>query len=167
MGELCLIGSLMLSGAWIVTTIERNRMNTETTKQLQDKLIDTCDAMLGLVNMSSEQLVKIVSLERELTESKSEAGKWEKLHDQDTEHLVSLQKRDNYGPTETLNQTAMRLSRELAEARKQRDMLAEACRLLMKIIGPLENPAWATDDEIDYAYNTGEKALAAVTGGEA
>jgi hypothetical protein len=53
------------------------------------------------------------------------------------------------------------------EAEKQRDMLAEACRLLMKIIGPLESPAWATDDEIDYAYNAGEQALAAVKGGEA
>jgi DNA repair exonuclease SbcCD ATPase subunit len=55
-------------GAWIAITTERNRMNTETTKQLQDKLIDTCDAMLGLVNMSSEQLVKINQLERELAE---------------------------------------------------------------------------------------------------
>ena len=106
-------------GAWIAITTERNKMNTETTKQLQDKLIDACDAMLGLVNMSSEQLVKIVSLERELAEAKAEADKWEKLHDQDTEHLASLQKRDNYGPTETLNETAMRLSRELAEARQE------------------------------------------------
>lgn len=45
-------------------------MNTETTKQLQDKLIKTCDAMLGLVNMSSEQIVEIVSLERELAEAR-------------------------------------------------------------------------------------------------
>jgi hypothetical protein len=106
-------------GAWIAITTERNKMNTETTKQLQGKLIDACDAMLGLVNMSSDQLVKIVSLERELAETKAEAEKWEKLYDQDTEHLASLQMRDNYGPTETLNETAMRLSRELAEARQE------------------------------------------------
>lgn len=58
-----------------------------------------------------------------MAKTKAEAEKWEKLHDQDTEHLASLQKRDNYGPTETLNETAMRLSRELAEAQKQRDTL--------------------------------------------
>lgn len=92
---------------------------------------------------------------RELAAAKAEAEKWEKLHDQDTEHLASLQKRDNYGPTETLNETAMRLSRELAEARKmigdmeggvretgfelyearkQRDTLAEALDLSLSIL---------------------------------
>jgi hypothetical protein len=143
------------------TTTERNRMNTETTKQLQDKLIDTCDAMLGLVNMSSEQLVKIVSLERELTESKAEAGKWEKLHDQDTEHLASLQKRDNYGPMETLNEAAVRLAGELAEARKQRDTLAEA---LHKIAG---DRGEASAFNLPEAHEIADEALAAVKGGEA
>jgi hypothetical protein len=52
-----------------------------------------------------------------MAKTKAEAEKWEKLHDQDTEHLASLQKRDNYGPTETLNETAIRLQRELDEAR--------------------------------------------------
>jgi uncharacterized coiled-coil DUF342 family protein len=66
-------------------------------------------------------------LERELAEAKAEAEKWEKLHDQDTEHLASLQKRDNYGPTETLNQTAVRLSRELDE------MTARAISLSMHL----------------------------------
>jgi hypothetical protein len=64
---------------------------------------------------------------RELSTAKAEAEKWEKLHDQDTEHLVSLQKRDNYGPTETLNQTAVRLSRELDE------MTARAISLSMHL----------------------------------
>jgi hypothetical protein len=35
----------------------------------------------------------------------------------------------------------------------------------MKIIGPKETIMWATDEEIDYAYNAGEEALAAVEGG--
>ncbi len=60
-------------------------------------------------------------MEKDLAEAKAEAEKWEKLYDQDTEYLASLQKRDNYGPTETLNEAAMRLSGELAEAREQRD----------------------------------------------
>jgi hypothetical protein len=72
-----------------------------------------------------------------MAKTKAEAEKWEKLHDQDTEHLVALQKHDNYGPTETLNQTAVRLSRELAEARKQRDALAEALELSMGILAGL------------------------------
>ena len=66
-----------------------------------------------------EALEEMNTLKRELAETKVEAEKWEKLYDQDTEHLASLQKRDNYGPTETLNETAMRLSRELAEARQE------------------------------------------------
>lgn len=53
-----------------------------------------------------------------MAKAKSEAEKWEKLHDQDTEHLASLQKRDNYGPIESLNEAAIRLSAELAEARR-------------------------------------------------
>jgi hypothetical protein len=69
---------------------------------------------------------------RELAAAKAEAEKWEKLHDADTAHLVSVQMRDNYGPTETLNETAIRISREridcCMEAEKQRDMLAEALR---------------------------------------
>jgi hypothetical protein len=79
------------------------------------KLMGACDALV-----------------RQLAEAKSEAEKWEKLHDQDTEHLASLQQRDNYGPTETLNETAIRLAGELAEARKQRDALAEAANEYMK-----------------------------------
>lgn len=44
----------------------------------------------------------------------------------------------------------------------QRDQLAEACRMLMDIIGPKDLPAWADDDQIDAAYNAGEQALAAL-----
>jgi len=135
-------------------------MNTETTKQLQGKLIDACDAMLGLVNMSSEQLVKIVSLERELAETKTEADKWEKLYDQDTEHLASLQKRDNYGPTETLNETAMRLSRELAAAKGERDALAEALEEVLEDYVFEGCVANSTMRKV-------EQALASVKGGKA
>jgi len=42
----------------------------------------------------------------------------------------------------------------------QRDRLAEACRLLMAIVGPLEKNTWATDNQIDRAYNAGKQALA-------
>ncbi len=164
-------------------------MNTEITKQLQDKLIDTCDAMLGLVNMSSEQLVKIVSLERELAETKPEAEKWEKLHDQDTEHLASLQKRDNYGPTETLNETAMRLSLQLGEARDEnkkliadmilhermsskfqdeRDTLAEALRKCVLWAECMSMRCERDRDNINWScLNDAREALATVKGGEA
>jgi hypothetical protein len=60
-------------------------------------------------------------LRRELKEARSESEKWEKLHDEDTDHLTSIQQRDNYGPTETLNEAATRLSRDLSEARRERD----------------------------------------------
>jgi len=42
----------------------------------------------------------------------------------------------------------------------QRDRLAEACRLLMAIVGPLEKKPWATDNQINRAYNAGKQALA-------
>lgn len=61
---------------------------------------------------SYHEFCKINQLERELAAAKAEAKKWEKLHDADTAHLVSKQQRDNNGPTETLNETAIRLSRE-------------------------------------------------------
>ena len=54
-------------------------------------------------------------------------------------------------------------TKRLDDVCEQRDRLAEACRLLMKIIGPLENPEWATDEEIDRAYDAGEAALEAIT----
>jgi hypothetical protein len=87
-------------GAWIAITTERNKMNTETTKQLQGKLIDACDAMLGLVNMSSEQLVKIVSLERELAEANSKIIALTKSHD-------------------VVTRTFSQVDNELAEARQE------------------------------------------------
>jgi len=43
---------------------------------------------------------------------------------------------------------------------EQRDRLAEACRLLMAIVGPLEKKPWATDNQINRAYNAGKQALA-------
>jgi hypothetical protein len=54
-------------------------------------------------------------------------------------------------------------TKRLDDVCEQRDRLANACRLLMKIIGPLENPVWATDEEIDRAYDAGEAALEAIT----
>ena len=101
-------------------------------------------------------------IEKELAEAKAEAEKWEKLHDQDTEHLASLQKRDNYGPTETLNETAMRLSCEIAEAKEswrfssicrelkhQRDTLAEALLpLLAMTVAMLKNDTKTLHSEI-------------------
>jgi hypothetical protein len=55
-------------------------------------------------------------LERERNEALAEAAKWERLHDEDTDHLSFLQARDSMGPTETLNETAQRLQRERDEA---------------------------------------------------
>ncbi len=72
-----------------------------------------------IASYDSPSAKRIEQLERELAEAKAEAEKWEKLYDQDTEHLASLQMLDNYGPAETLNETAMRLSRELVEARQE------------------------------------------------
>jgi hypothetical protein len=60
---------------------------------------------------------------------------------------------------------ARRLERELVEAREQRDRLAEACKLLMRVIGdPAEN-WWPTEDEVNAAWNSGSEALDAVEGG--
>jgi len=56
-------------------------------------------------------------LERERNEALEEARKWERLHDEDTDHLSFLQARDSMGPTETLNETAKRVQRERDEAR--------------------------------------------------
>ena len=121
---------------------------------------------------------EMVLIERELAEAK----KWEKLYDQDTDHLLSLQKRDNYGPTETLNETAMRLSRELTEAQttlqfakkeyhalfrefsilvKQRDTLAKICAGIEQAY--LEG----SDSEWGNALMDIRLALAAMKGGEA
>jgi hypothetical protein len=57
---------------------------------------------------------------------------------------------------------------DLRELRKQRDRLAEACKLLMRAIGDPNASAedwWATEDEINAAWNSGSEALAAVEGG--
>ena len=55
--------------------------------------------------------------------------------------------------------------REVYELREQRDRLAEACKLLMRVIGdPAEN-WWPTEDEVNAAWNSGSEALAAVEGG--
>lgn len=119
-----------------------------------------------IASYDSPSAKRIEQLERELAEAKAEADKWEKLHDQDTEHLASLQKRDNYGPTETLSETAMRLSRELAEAQKQRDMLAEAIRSFNTYF---ERVVWGYDGDCG-TYRLVDRlleALAAVKGGEA
>jgi hypothetical protein len=62
----------------------------------------------------------------------------------------------------------IRLERELAAVTEQRDRLAEACKLLMRVIGGPNASAedcWATIDEIKAARNSGNAALAAVKGG--
>jgi len=48
----------------------------------------------------------------------------------------------------------------MIDAERQRDRLAVACRLLMAIVGPLEKKPWATDNQINRAYNAGKQALA-------
>jgi hypothetical protein len=58
--------------------------------------------------------------------------------------------------------------REVYELREQRDTLAEACKLLMRVIGDPNASAedwWATEVEINAAWNSGNAALAAVKGG--
>ena len=64
---------------------------------------------------------------------------------------------------------ARHLERELAEVRKQRDALAQACKNLMKVIGsPDDSPedCWATEDEINDAWHAGNEAIAIVKGGD-
>jgi hypothetical protein len=59
--------------------------------------------------------------------------------------------------------------REVYELREQRDRLAEACKLLMRVIGDPNASAedwWATEDEVNAAWNSGSEALAAVKGGQ-
>ena len=57
----------------------------------------------------------------------------------------------------------------LSKMREQRDMLAEACKLIMRIIGnpdEIEEYRGATIDEIKAARNSGNAALAAVKGSQ-
>ncbi len=125
-------------------------MNTETTKQLQDKLIDACDAMLGLVNMSSEQLVKIVSLERELAEARGELSEWKTLQ--------------SWGGTPQIvdefikgQQTRIHAVQDIE---KQRDMLADAANKYTIEHAKRGAVSTKTIEQL-------EQALAAVKGGEA
>jgi hypothetical protein len=54
----------------------------------------------------------------------------------------------------------------LESVTEQRDRLAEACKLLMLVIGdPAEN-WWPTEDEVNAAWNSGSEALAAAKGGQ-
>ena len=69
-----------------------------------------------------------------------------------------------YTPPEVLCEMCKQLERELAEAREQRDTLAEACRKLMKIVGAPGTNEWHETKECDSAYLAGKKALAAVKG---
>jgi len=60
-------------------------------------------------------------------------------------------------------------AQERAErAEEQRDRLAEACKLLMAIVGEPNSSVdhcWVSEDEMDAAWNMGNEALAAVKGG--
>jgi hypothetical protein len=58
-------------------------------------------------------------LRRELDAARAEADKWEKLYDQDTDHLTFMHLRDNYGAIETLDETAKRICAELKAARAE------------------------------------------------
>jgi hypothetical protein len=63
---------------------------------------------------------------------------------------------------------ARKLERELSAVTEQRDRLAEACKLLMGVIGDPTASAedwWATEDEINAAWNSGNAAISAVKGG--
>ena len=56
----------------------------------------------------------------------------------------------------------------LSKVIEQRDRLAEACKLFMRVIGDPNASAedwWATEVEINAAWNSGNAALAAVEGG--
>jgi hypothetical protein len=118
-------------------------MNTETTKQLQGKLIDACDAMLGLVNMSSEQLVKIVSLERELAEARQELSEWKTLQ--------------SWGGTPQIVDEFIKGQQSrihaAQDAEEQRDMLAKALRKIDR------------RDMLGWCGQVAHNALAAVKGG--
>ena len=61
---------------------------------------------------------------------------------------------------------AEQLERELTAVTEQRDRLAEACEMLMKVVGEpnsLIDDCWASEDEIDEAWNIGNKALQSLT----
>jgi chromosome segregation ATPase len=74
---------------------------------------------------------------------------------------------------EELESHAWTISPAMAQAKidelvEQRDRLAEACKLLMSVIGDPTASAedwWATEDEINAAWNIASKALASVKGG--
>jgi hypothetical protein len=61
----------------------------------------------------------ICILRRELDAARAEADKWERIYDQDTDHLTFMQLRDNYGAIETLDETAKRICAELKAARAE------------------------------------------------
>jgi hypothetical protein len=67
-----------------------------------------------------------------------------------------------------LRDKAERYRLEANSLMMQRDRLAEACKLLMRVIGDPNASAedwWATEDEVNAAWNSGSEALAAVKGG--
>jgi hypothetical protein len=58
-----------------------------------------------------------------------------------------------------------RMSSVCRELSEQRDRLAEACKLLLRVIGDPNASAedwWATEDEVNAAWNSGSEAIAAV-----
>jgi chromosome segregation ATPase len=58
---------------------------------------------------------------------------------------------------------------KIDELVEQRDRLAEACKLLMRVIGDPNASAedwWATEDEVNAAWNSGREALTAMKGGD-
>jgi hypothetical protein len=59
-----------------------------------------------------------------------------------------------------------KMERERDEAREQRDRLAEACRMLMDIIGPPGDETWADTNQIERAWHAGKEALAKINQAE-
>jgi hypothetical protein len=59
-----------------------------------------------------------------------------------------------------------KMEKDLSEARKQRDTLAEACRNLMKVVGAPDTNEWQEIEECDAAYLAGKLAINTLQGGE-
>ena len=105
-------------------------------KAERDEAMESLADTRKLLEAESRDAVKIaeklIEAERKLDEARAEAAKWERLHDDDTATLVLHQTRDNYGPTETLDATALRILRERDELR---ELLRELIRNFRDVKG--------------------------------
>jgi len=62
---------------------------------------------------------------------------------------------------QTVVEHAKAMERLYETERALADRLAEACEMLMRIIGPKEDPAWADDDQLDAAYDAEDASTTA------